>query len=156
MTDDELLGYLGATDDHVELTVLVRLERPGNEAFIGTLAGPNAWLRPPTSGGDQYVAISVEAIVGLLAPAARLVAEAAGHQCEDQPPDRCDEADDIIAALLEVAEAEIGGEKVPAREMMLIPTTLSRPFEPRRDWGVAGGWRLVTEMVATAPATPGQ
>lgn len=151
MTDDELLGYLGAAGDNVELTVLVRLERPGDEAFVGTLSGPNAWLRPPTEDGGQQVAISVEAVVGLLGSAARLIAEAAGQRCEAPHPERCDEADDIIAALLEVGEAEIGGEKVAARDVMLIPATLSRPFEPRREWGVANGWRLVTEMVATAP-----
>ena len=78
MTDDELLRYLGATDDHVELTVLVRLERPGSETVVGTLGGPNAWLRTWPGSDRAYAAITVEAMIGLLGPAARLIAQAGG------------------------------------------------------------------------------
>ncbi len=151
MTDDELLRYLGATDDHVKLTLLARLERPGSEAIIGTLAGPNAWLQTWPPDDHAYAAVPVEAMIGLLGPAARVVARAAGHECNVPHPDRCHEADDIIAAWIEINDSDIDGELIAARDVMFVPTTLSRPFEPRRSWGVAGGWRLVTEMVAINP-----
>ena len=135
MTDDELLRYLGATDDHVELTVLVRLERPGSETVVGTLGGPNAWLRTWPGSDRAYAAITVEAMIGLLGPAARLIAQAGGHECDDRHPDRCIEADDIIAAWIEISDTEIDGERFAARDVMLASTSLSRPFEPQRQWG---------------------
>ena len=151
MTDDELLRYLGATDDHVELTVLVRLERPGSETVVGTLDGPNVWLRTWPGSDRAYAAITVEAMIGLLGPAARLIAQAGGHECDDRHPDRCIEADDIIAAWIEISDTEIDGERFAARDVMLASTSLSRPFEPQRQWGIARGWQLVTEMVAINP-----
>ena len=151
MTDEELLRYLGATDDHVKLTVLVRLERDGCEAVIGTLVGPNAWLQTWPPDDRAYATVQAEAMIGLLGPAARVVARAAGHDCNVPRPERCLEADDILAAWIEIAGTEIDGETIAARDVMLVPMTLSRPFQPRGVWGEAGGWRLVTEMVAINP-----
>lgn len=151
MTDEELLRYLGVPDDHVKLTLLVRLERPGSEAIIGTLAGPNAWLQTWPPDDHVYAAVQADAMIGLLAPAARVVARAAGHECHVPRPERWPEADDLIAAWIEVNDTEIDGELFAARDVMLALMTLSRPFEPRRTWGAAGGWQLVTEMVAINP-----
>ena len=151
MTEEELLRYLGTTDDHVKLTLLVRLERPGSEAVIGTLAGPNAWLQTWPPDDHAYAAVQAEAMIGLLGPAARAVARAAGHECNVMLPDRCDEADDIVAAWIEINDSEIDGEPIAARDVMLVLASLSRPFEPERTWGEAKGWRLVTDMVAINP-----
>ena len=115
MTDDELLRYLGTTDDHIRLTVLVRLERSGAEAIIGTLDGPNAWVPTWPPDGLAYASVPTEAMIGLLGPAARAVARAAGHECNGPYTERCPEADDIIAAWVGIDDTEVNGELFAAR-----------------------------------------
>ena len=151
MTDDELLRYLGTTDDHIRLTVLVRLERPGAEAIIGTLDGPNAWVPTWPPDGRAYASVQTEAMIGLLGPAARAVARAAGHECNGPYTDRCHEADDIIAAWVGIDDTEVDGELFAARDVMLAVQSLTRPLESRRVWGMAEGWQLVIETVAVNP-----
>ena len=151
MTEDELLRYLGTTDDHIRLTVLVRLERPGAEAIIGTLDGPNAWVPTWPPDGLAYASVQTEAMIGLLGPAARVIARAAGHECNRPHSERCPEADDIIAAWVGIDDTENDGELFAARDVMLAVQSLTRPLESRRVWGEAKGWRLVTETVAINP-----
>jgi len=151
MTDDELLRYLGTTDDHIRLTVLVRLERPDAEATIGTLDGPNAWVPTWPPDGLAYASVPTEAIIGLLSPAARAVARAAGHECNGPYSERCPEADDIIAAWVGIDDTEVNGEVFAARDVMLAVQSLTRPLESRRVWGEAEGWQLVIETVAINP-----
>jgi hypothetical protein len=151
MTDEELLRYLGTTDDHIRLTVLVRLERPGVEAIIGTLDGPNAWVPSWPSDGLAYASVQTEAMIGLLGPAARVVARAAGHECYSSHSERCLEADEIVAAWVGINDTEINGELFAARDVMLAVKSLTRPLESRRVWGEANGWKLVTETVAINP-----
>ena len=149
MDEDALLEYLDTTGNNANLTLLVRLERVDAEVTIGTLTGPNAWLRPVAPDGDQYIAVAAEAMIGLLGPVARLIAQATtDHDCDVQHPERCAKADDIIAALIEIRETEIGGQRIAARDVLLVPNTLTRPFESQREWGAFEGWRLITEMVA--------
>ena len=154
MTEDELLRYLGTTDDHIRLTVLVRLERlerPGAEAIVGSLDGPNAWVPTWPPDGLAYASVQTEAMIGLLGPAARVVARAAGHECNRPHSERCPEADDIIAAWVGIDDTEIDGELFAARDVMLAVQSLNRPLESRRVWGEAKGWQLVTEAVAINP-----
>ena len=152
MTDEELLRYLGTTDDHIRLTVLVRLERPGAEATIGTLDGPNAWVPSWPPDGLAYASVQTEAMIGLLGPAARAVAQAAGHdQAYGPHSERCPEADDIIAAWVGIEDTEVNGELFAARDVMLAVQSLTRPLESRRVWGEANGWQLVIETVAINP-----
>jgi len=151
MTEDELLRYLGTTDDHIRLTVLVRLERPGAEATIGTLDGPNAWVPTWPPDGLAYASVQTEAMIGLLGPAGRAVARAAGHECDLPYSERCPEADDIIAAWVGIDDTEVNGERFAARDVMLAVQSLTRPLESRRVWGEANGWQLVIETVAINP-----
>ncbi len=151
MTEEELLRYLGTTDDHIRLTVLVRLERPGAEATIGTLDGPNAWVPTWPPDGRAYASVQTEAMIGLLGPAARVVARAAGHECNLPYSERCPEADDIIAAWVGIDDTEVNGEQFAARDVMIAAQSLTRPLESRRVWGEAQGWQLAIEAVAINP-----